>query len=320
VVYVEPTIKSGAAAFSMGSSTAILGLENSGTNGVTTLGMAMGKMGFSAELGFNSDNEAAKPNTGNEMEDNNDYQGEHYGLNFSMELGSLAFWTNLNYDAAADMNETVDGSDYTEQNYVDMGATFTVGNFPSGNALVWATYLDLQREDRTDETKVGNTTTTTVSEDAFSNLGLGFAAGKSFASVNNARAFWGVAADLDAFMYDEVDQPTGNRGHMMLELALAPNISMEYAFNPNWLVFGGATHTFDFQMDSYDVYAANAKVGSVSGNVLMTQQTVADMGIRYQRGIFGAEAGIRSTVFTDGPSRIFTGGNMLAGFAAILQF
>jgi hypothetical protein len=309
-VYVEPVNKSGVAVFPLFGGTGIIGVKNGeGDNGITTMGMTFGTMAVTLDVGANYSKTSSKPKGGAESTNSYYGKGQHVGVNFSMDMGSNALWVNASNTAEYDMKD----SKTETQTFATRSISAGFSNFPSGAETIWNAGAKFERLELKREVDVGNKTTTSIDLNAHSTLGVNGSVGKVFAKSVNARAIIGGMAGLEYKLFDELESTV--KDHSSISLELSPNLSGEYAFTPRWYVFGGAVHSLFISRKSTTIGTLEA-----SEIPVYTQETSANAGMRYQHGVFAAEAGIESSVFEDGPSRLFDKGDLLVDFAAMLQF
>ncbi len=304
-LYVEPTAETGTAAWNMGNI------------GQTVLGFANSKFGVELNLAFDKESTSSE-NGDNTAETSTTGTGDMIGINASANLGKIAVQMNVSLTTVQDEtdNETVVAGASTSQDdsYYQLIAGFNVSNFPSAQSLYWLAGISVDRLNLESETKVANTTTTTP--DAANRTIIKLYASEGVKVLGNAKSRVLVGADqlLSIAMPDEI---TGTRESAMgSALYLTPNLVGEYAFNPNWIVFGGASHAINlFEMSSFSAGATDN-----FGTAMETGTTTASAGVRYQNENFAAEASLSDALFSDGTSALFNGNNILASFGAFLYF
>lgn len=318
-LYVEPTAETGTAAWNMGNITPFISLQNAlgGNIGQTVLGFANSKFGFALNIARDWDNTSSE-NGENRTESSITGTGDLIGFNASANLGKIAVQMNFSLTTVQDEtdNETVVGGVSTSQDdsFYQLIAGVNVSNFPSAQSLYWTAGLTIDRLNLESETKVANTTTTTP--DAANRTIIKLNASEGVKVLGNAKSRVLVGADqlISIGMPDEI---TGTRESAMgIGFYVSPNLVGEYAFNPNWIVFGGASHSINlFEMSSFSAGATDN-----SGYAQETGTTTASAGVRYQNENFAAEASLSDALFSDGTSALFNGNNILASFGAFLYF
>ena len=234
--YIEPDRANGVAVFPGMGSTLILGFNNDDGNGVTTFGMASGKMGWSVSLGTDwtsQTNETvgagASSSTASAIG-----SGTQLGVKYSMDLGAAAFWASADYSKWADEVDT----ENSEDSFYDFEIDLNYGNFPSNPKTYWVGNLSFDRHEQTEETTVGTNTTTAVNGHTL--IGVGGAIATSAFSSSEGRVLTQLAGGLNAKLYDDV---TGSKsGHSDFSLDIAPSVMGEYGFSASWIAFGGLAH------------------------------------------------------------------------------
>jgi len=318
-LYVEPTAETGTAAWNMGNITPFISLQNAmgGNIGQTVLGFANSKFGVSLNIAKDYEGTSSE-NGANTTETSTTGTGDMIGINASANLGKIAVQSNFSLTTVLDENdnETVIDSTSTSQDdsFYQLIAGINVSNFPSAQSLYWLAGISVDRLNLESESKVGNTTTTTP--DAANRTIIKLYASEGVKVLGNAKSRVLIGADqlLSIAMPDEI---TGTRESAMgSAFYLTPNLVGEYAFNPKWIVFGGASHAINlFEMSSYSAGATDN-----SGFAMETGTTTASAGVRYQNENFAAEASLSDALFSDGTSALFNGNNILASFGAFLYF
>jgi len=312
-LYVEPTNESGTAAIPVGGNTGFVNLQNSsgGTPGVTTVGLAStGKFGASFSFGFDKTYTTTNPATAGLATTTVTTigRGDLLGLNFSMPLGGNALSASASWlTPEAETNSDATGA--VKQSFYQIVASVNFSNFPSSQGLVYNAGLTFDR------LHIGST----LDSNRWQIRGV-FNLGKKVLSNGSARVFLG--ADQTVAFTSRDDNNTRNSA-MGLGLYSAPNLVGEYAFNSNWFVFGGARHVVTLLgYESRTNEAANVNLSDESTRIHNTSATTANVGVRYQRSGFAAEAALSDALFTDGASTLFStnGAGLLASFGAFLYF
>ena len=336
-LYIEPTDKSGTAAVPVGANTLFMNLQNGvgGALGVTTIGIAStDKFGASISIGKNkfygtveNTATAGTVTTTTTSSETLTYQGDVLGANFSMPLSGNAISASLQW--ITDTNEMSQKGGNT-QDFYDILAQVNFSHFPSAKGLVWSAGLAFDRYNTTtdstyDSTFVTGTTPTTVTKtqtvidtSSLSQIRATLSLGYKALSNGNARVLIGLDNTLAYTMWDDITNARKSKSDLVL--FIAPNLVGEYAFNENWLAFAGARHAIQaFGYGTTTILQAGVSE-KTSIYSYVTKPTTATIGTRFQRKGFAAEAALSDAVFSDGPSTIFQGTNVLATFGAFLYF
>lgn len=325
-IYVEPTAKTGTASAQLGGNSFFINLQNaSDNNGQTTIGMAKADAwGASVVIGKNRTAKTTETPGAGTADETITYQGDVLGANFSMLLGENAL-------SAAFTWKTFENQSVTKANaqaFDDYNLNVLFSNFPAAHALIWTGGLILNRHNKTEDVTGLTATTTNIDPESQTSATLLFSLGSKVLSNQSARVLVGLDNSLSYVMLDNIDPANpvaGRESASGIVLKTVPNIVGEYAFNENWLAFGGAKH--EIEIYGYETgtslsgsAAAPVKTGTVTNSEIKTGTTTASIGGRYQNGMLALETALSSAVFADGPSTVFAGKNVLLTFGAFLNF
>ena len=316
LVYFEPSLDYGLVSFTKGS-TFFLALDNSGKVGLMTLGMAMSGMGFSLDLGlgktFISSETAGVESSGSTIA-----FGDDIGFRFSMPLGGLSFAAHLEWLTIVDQvsAETETPAAETNANYWDLLLEAEISNAPSAKDFFWTGGANILRRNLTEENigaTIGATTVNTTDPNSHIEIAPYINVAMKVLGNDRARVLVGSNNTLGFQMFDKIDNVTD--GAVEFGLFLAPNIFAEIALTKNWMFFGGASHNLNLFTYSSE------SIGNTSSSVLqmLTEQTVVEIGTRFQWKSIALEASLADT-FLENPFSTFNGGALAANLGAFIYF
>lgn len=312
-LYVEPAGEYGTVSADMGGKTIFLNLDNTDQRGIMTIGMAMSQsMGVELRLSKDRTMTTVNPDAGDETTTSVVGEGDQMGVGFSMNMGTNALRVSADWITPTAQTNSETGSAKNEQDFSEYILEAGFSNFPSGADLVWTAGFTFDRLSETSKAGAGDEV---IGANANTNIILNFDAGMKILSNGTSRVLLGSNNSIGYQMWDNLDGTREDSTRMVL--ALAPNIVGEYAFNENWMISGGASHTFvPFGMSG----ATSPTVNERSSMFIQSGATMANAGVRYQKDNFAVEAGIQDGVFNDGPASFFSGTNRLYNFGAFLYF
>lgn len=314
LVYFEPSLEYGLVSFTKGN-TYFLALDNSGKVGLMTLGMAMGGMGFSLDLGLGK-TFASSETGGVESSGSAIALGDDIGLRFSMPLGGLSFSAHLNWLTIQDQLSTETPAAETNANYWDFLLEAEISNASSAKDLSWSGGVSVLRRNLTEESiTTGPPAATVNATDPNSHIEVApyFNVAMKVLGNDRARVLVGSNNTLGFQMFDKITNVTD--GAIEFGLFLAPNIFAEIALTKNWMFFGGASHNLNLFTYSSE------SLGNNSNSVLqmLTEQTVVEIGTRFQWKSIALEASLADT-FLENPFSTFNGGALAANLGAFIYF
>ena len=121
-------------------------------------------------------------------------------------------------------------------------------------------------------------------------------------------------------MWDDIDKndltATKQSDKYEVGIGLIPNIVGEYSFTDKWIFFGGAQH----YLNPLSYSSTSTETSKTTVTASKTNTTVACIGVRFSYENFAAEAALSDTLFSDGPSTLFNGKNLLGTFGAFIYF
>lgn len=319
LVYLEPTLERGLVSFTSGN-TYYLSLANTRTIGLMTAGLSLGNVGFSLDLGlaktFNTVETGTTPVV--ETSTSEVAAGDVIGLRFSMGLGDLSLTTHLEWLTTADQTSTESNSTpatESTESYWDLLLEAEVSNSPSAKDLAWAGGLTILRHNLSEKTVVGPTTTDIIDPDSHLELVPYFNMSLKVLGNDRARVLLGANSALGIRLFDEVTGTTD--GDLEIGLFIAPNIFAEVALTKNWLFFGGASHNLKLlDFTSGGLKSANRSESTI---IMLTEQTVASIGTRFQWKSIALEAGL-TDAFLSNPFGAFSSGAITGNIGAFIYF
>lgn len=315
LVYFEPSLEYGLVSFTKGN-TYFLALDNSGKVGLMTLGMAMGGMGFSLDLGLGK-TFASSETGGVESSGSAIALGDDIGLRFSMPLGGLSFSAHLEWLTIADQVSTETPATEVNANYWDFLLEAEISNASSAKDFFWTGGASILRRNLTEESiTTGPPAATVNATDPNSHIEVApyFNVAMKVLGNDRARVLVGSNNTLGIQMFDEIKNVTD--GTIEFGLFLAPNIFAEIALTKNWMFFGGASHNLNLFTFSSEEFPGN---NSNSVLQMLTEQTVVEIGTRFQWKSIALEASLADT-FLENPFSTFNGGALAANLGAFIYF
>lgn len=317
--YIEPTLERGLVSFTSGN-TYYLSLENTRTIGLMTAGLSMGNVGFSLDLGlakvFNTVETGTAPAV--ETSTSEVAAGDVIGLRFSMGLGDLSLTTHLEWLTTADQTSTESNSTpatESTESFWDLLLEAEVSNSPSAKDLAWAGGLTILRHNLSSKTVTGPTTTDIIDPESHLELVPYFNMSLKVLGNDRARVLLGANSALGIRLFDKVTGTTD--GDLEIGLFIAPNIFAEVALTKNWLFFGGASHNLNLlDFTSGGLKSANRSESTI---IMLTEQTVASIGTRFQWKSIALEAGL-TDAFLSNPFGAFSSGAITGNIGAFIYF
>jgi len=307
--YLEPNNSFGAAAFPLAGMTGIFALDNSGGNGVTTFGIADNGNAWGLTLSLGLAKEYTTVENGNNSNEATVITaGDVVGLNASFALGSMSAYANTQWLTTP--TETSTANDENSNYVLDLNLGVYTSWFNTG--------LAISRINIANETTVGNTTTLTIDNATSTMVRAFFDLGSEVLASDRAQLLLGSNNGIDLTLFDDAEGVRS--GLMEIGLDVAPNMLAQYAFTANWLVFGGAYHTVELTFETGENDPAAGSATSTTVTTILTQNTVANTGIRYQNKHLAAEASLANNVYANGTSTLFNGANVMANFGVFVKF
>lgn len=311
LMYIEPTNERGMVSFGEGT-TWIAGFDNSASLGKLTVGMAKPAFGVSVDLALGKEWASSKAD-GTATSDTKT-RGDLFGVNYSMPMGGHVLGARTYWLTTADQTSADDGNDEITSSNWDLLLEVNYGNGPSAKDLFWTAGAAILRHQESQESG----SVTAIDLDTRTEFTPYFVMGTKVLGNDRARVFLGLNSGLPIQMYDDVKDT--RTGRMTVSLLAAPNVLGELALTDNWLMFGGATHTITVVgYGSGSTGTGDTEVTN-SNLIMRSGANVATMGLRYQQPLYAFEARLSDNVFSNGPSEIFNGSNVLATFGGFLYF
>jgi hypothetical protein len=306
--YVSPTNHLvGYAAFPIGGSTAMLGLDNSALGSPAALILGYANSIFGIALNYSVTKEWLSNSNAN-TSSRTTSPGDNIGLYFSVPLGSATLYANANWltyatSAANETNGNEGKEDYSEMQ-ANAGLTDKLGS------LTYDGYLNVIR---TGGTRTNNNGDKATDEHSYLGSALNFNIGYAALQNSTARVIVGANNRFVVVFYDKIKQPSRKSDNIM-GFVISPNILGEVSLFDNWLAFAGATHALNLIAGDGDV---NNKTSSLT--IEHTDGTAAFAGIRYQKTSWAVEAQVSADVFRN-PFGGFNGSDMFTSFGGFVYF
>lgn len=313
LIYVDASSESGVLSVTKGSTTFLAAFENTVATGILTAGIA--NKGFGAALHLSLDKTWDSDETGQNKNDvSTTGIGDDIGATFSMPLGELDFAARADwYTYANDVDE--DNGTETDRSRWELHLAAEISNSPSGKDMFWAGGLSLNRHANSTEVgsneRIGNDARTTITP----HFNLGF----PLVGAEDARLYAGLNTSVPIVLYDEIEDK-GNQlkdSYSNFGLVTKPNIFGEYAVNENWIVFGGATfswNVFGYAGETIENTGAGGGSRDLSSITMKTNQTYASGGARFQYNRLVLEASIADNLGTAAWS------GLIGNFGAFINF
>ena len=312
LVYVEPTLQTGAVAFGNEGTTYFLGFDNSAALGLLTAGFAKQSFGVSinASLGkiyTSTDNDA-------EDETYTTQPGDDIGLKAGFILGGYKLSASADWLTIREEKDQENKGGEYDEDFFDIAANLNLSNAPSGKNWFWSLGLDFLRHNLTTTTKPekGKEVTETDPE---SNLTFKpyFNIGGTILSVENARVLIGLNTNVPVIIYDDIENE--REGALEVGLNTTPNILAELALTNCWIIHAGVGHTWTL----FDYATVEQNKTETSTITFHTNKTTVDTGIRFQYNNYALEANIAKNFYND-PLGGFNGDAMIASLGGFIFF
>jgi hypothetical protein len=305
--YVSPTSRLGYAAFPLGSSTALLGLDNSPLGSPAALILGYANSVFGIALNYSVAKTWTSNTAGNaDLNARTTQPGDNIKLYFSLPLGFATLYANASWLTYAQSNVNKSGSDETKEDYSEIEAN--VGLTGNSGSFNYDGYLDVIR---TGGTRVAANNDKFVDENTYLGLALNFNVGYAALQSSNARVIVGANNYFSIRFYDKIDSVKSDN---IMGFVISPNILGEISLSDSWLAFAGAMHALNLIAGDGDRNKDTSKL-----EIAHTDGTEAFAGIRYQKTNWAVEAQVSTNMFNN-PFGGFNGSNMFAGFGGFVYF
>lgn len=316
LLYIEPTGGANGIVSWGKSTTLFVGLDNSGSLGLITAGIAQPTWGLAlnialGQLSITEDN-GTNSTTTSVTED-----GDRWGAVFSMPAGGGIFAASA--DWITTQNQTSISDNVTRNNW---SLLFNAGysNSPkTATDIAWLAGIEIFRHVDSEEPDGGQLS---VSPDTRTEITPYFNLGAQILGHERARVLIGSNNRLMFQLFDGYDNPGAEFSHIEFGLILSPNFLAELALTKDFMLFGGATH--DFLLFGYKSETATTKGVTnveVSESALQskTYGTTVSMGARYQKESFAVEATLSERLFSD-TNEWFNGTNTIISLGGFIYF
>lgn len=308
-IYISPTNRLGYAAFGIGSSTAMLGLDNSPWGSPAALILGYANSAFGIALNYS----VAKTWQSDSNIDllRRTSPGDNIGLYLSVPLGSATFYANANWLTTI-TDENSEGSysldyDDSETTFDDSQMIANLGLTDKLGSLTYDVFLNVIRSGIT----ISNDDYKSVDINSYFGFALNFNIGYAALQNSTARVIVGANNYFYTAFYDKTKNVNGDN---IMIFSTVPNILAEFSLFDNWLAFAGAGQALRLRAGDGD---RDSKTSLLS--IWHSNSSGAFAGIRYQRTNWALEAQISSNMFNN-PFGGFSGDDMFAGLGGFVYF
>jgi hypothetical protein len=323
-IYISPD-NFGYAAFDLGGSSMLVGLDNSGALGELVLGFATADLGVALlySIGKTWTSEEVSGGVPGVSSYNITTStritrpGDNIGLNFSLPLG---LYVNLGwYTYSQSYSTEVEGtgpnipSGEISLDYSEIGGI--VGFLGNAGNLAFNAYLSALRTGGTaTNTVTGKKGDKAVDPNTYSRLGIGMNIGYAALSNQTTRVIVGSNNFISMRFYDEVkDGPEPyDKSGSVINVTLQPNLLGEIAFAEKWFAFVGATQSINLRAGG----GASLRNEDASQlEIWQTQTRTVFAGMRYNNDNWALEA-----IVSDDPFQALGGSNILTQLGGFIYF
>jgi len=298
--YISPVNSIGYTAVPLGSSTALIGLDNAPVGNLAALVLGYANSSFGLSLNYSVDKAL---NSGKKYS----RRGTGAGDNIELYFSTGSFYANAGWLTYADSySEDIDG-DTQGIDYSQLEGTF--GLTGKSGSLDYDGYVNVIRTGGTGTAPNGDKS---VDEYTFLGLAVNLDLGYTAFQSANARVILGSNNRVFAKFLDNVKN--GFKGDNIMGLVITPNILGEFALTETWFTFAGASNAINVILGDGDGDGKTSYLG-----IAHTPGTGAYVGLRYQKANLALEAQVTANVF-DNPFDGFAGHNILTGFGGFVYF
>lgn len=265
--------------------------------------------------------------------------GNDFRFCFSLPFQTTDFLATLRYSQYNDSLAKVEYADsegkikkefHDHDHYISGAVTFT--NKPSAKDFSWSTGGSAARNITTIRTYVKNSIDPDDSykeklqgDSNYIYATLFYNFGYIVLHSANARVHVGNNSSIIAYIYDRATDKDNRRKDFYIQsnLNLTPHVLVEYAFNENWMIWGGTYYTWSnsFNREEYNEQYGTKEETKNYLTQFSTRTHTLDLstGLLFQYKQLILEVGIQSAMYRN-PFRGFDGGSMLMDFSGIVTF
>jgi hypothetical protein len=317
-LYVEPTNNKGYVAFNKGL-TFYGGLDNSGTVGLLTAGIATPSFGFGIDIGLSKSFLTESPSKGDETKTTTINPGDDVGLTFAMPIGAYALSIQADWLTMGNEISTEQGDAELENDLWQLSLAAAFSNSPSASTFGWTLGAQVLRNEETTETEAGGKTVKVTSPNSRIEIDPYFNFATQILGNDMARVLIGSNNMFAVQLFDKGDAAgDGNyKKHTEFGLQLTPNVWADVALTDNWLVFGGISQNillFGLEMTTD---AADTEDTMIQ---LHSSETTAQLGFRFQWKMLAVEASVEDVIYRKTFAAAFNGEDIVANMGFFLNF
>lgn len=342
LVYLAPSDNQAVASYASGEHTSFFAYLNSRA----MLGIATKSFGFSFSLDLDEKVEFFDEKDAYHKDERTSVSGHgnEFTFRFSLPFQTTDFLATLRYSQYNDSLANVEYADsegkikkeyHSHDHYISGSVTFT--NKPSAKDFSWSTGGTAARNIETVKTSLKSSidpndnykeTRQGTSNYIYASFFYNF--GYIVLQSANARVHVGNNTSVNAYIYDRVKDNDNRRKDFYIQsnLYLTPHILAEYAFNENWMIWGGSYYTWSnsFNREEYqEAYVVEDEDKDFTVKNYLTQISTKTNTLGLSTGLLFKykqlilEASIQSALYRN-PFRGFDGGSMLMDFSGTVTF
>ncbi len=285
-VYFEPIEQSAVVSFG-NSNTYFIGFDNSDSLGILTVGMSLGKFGFSLDGSWGEKWEDIKTPDGAEQNTVNTYNSSGFGATASLKTSLVDIAVTGHFtkpDNETYIKQHVPYNELDPNSWSVDGGAFVSH---SGKLISWTAGVEVLRHDFKVKTEsrsyqvingVNHLVTVKSSlSDTSSRFEItpSFNIGGTVLEAEDAKVYIGVNSHLPIATYDEIENVCDS--HLRASAHVIPNIFGEVALSQYFMAFGGAS--FDWNILKYE---ENVTSYSVYTKESVSNKTIVNLGARVQ--------------------------------------
>ena len=314
LVYLAPSDNQAVASYASGEHTSFFAYLNSRA----MLGIATKSFGFSFSLDLDEKVEFFDEKDAYHKDERTSVSGHgnEFTFRFSLPFQTTDFLATLRY---SQYNDSLAKVEYTDSEGKIKKDYHSHDHYISGSVTLKSS---IDPDDNYKETRQG--TSNYIYASFFYNFGY------IVLRSANARVHVGNNASVNAYIYDRVKDNDNRRKdfYVQTNLYLTPHILAEYAFNENWMIWGGSYYTWSnsFNREEYqEAYVVEDEDKDFTVKNYLTQISTKTNTLGLSTGLLFKykklilEAGIQSALYRN-PFRGFDGGSMLMDFSGTVTF
>ena len=344
-VYLDPSRTYGAAAYTTNDKTTFLSIETGGSNSArATLGIATKNIGFSFTMD-NNDHleffEEKSPYYKSETTTFGASTWNTYQLRLAIPFSSIDLNTRFMF-TRSNANDSLYQSTYKDHDgeiekiydthHFTLWGEAIISNTPSAKNFFWRAEVSAMRHNHATDSTYKNSFDPDEDYDYvvratgnYTYIDLAYAFSVIALRSPNARLHLGAITLAEAQIKDFLRDRDNHRkdNYICGWIELIPSMTVEYAFNENWMIWGGATMTWNTAA-KWEKYTENWKTDYKVRNNLLGISTETDTpsartGVRFNYKQIMLESGV-STTFYRNPFRGFDDATFLYSVSGLVNF